>query len=163
MTDRAAILQKAVERHMPETNGISSGKNTEETYIIISNICLFWCLYETDLGICLIFLWTWNACDASDREYIDRMLYKWDLPVGRILHVLLLEEMDGKRWDRSRYTERKTGTDMDKNRKRYTAGRCAGMPIRQKKRTASAVLLSVKTKLFQLYRISNRKHIHIIF
>ena len=163
MTDRAAGLQKAVERHMPETNGISSGKNMEETYIIISNICLFWCLHETDLGICLIFLRTWNACDASDWEYTDRMLYKWDLPVGRILHVLLLEEMDGKRWDRSRYTERKTGTDMDKNRKRYTAGKCASMPIRQKKRTASAVLLSVKTKLFQLYRISNRKHIHIIF
>ncbi len=94
MTDRAAGLQKAVERHMPETNGISSGKNTEETYIIISNICLFWCLYETDLGICLIFLWTWNAYDASDREYTDRMLYKWNLSVGRILHVLLLEEMD---------------------------------------------------------------------
>lgn len=92
MTDCAAILQKAVERHMPETNGISSGKNTEETYIIISNICLFWCLYETDLGICHIFLRTWNACDASDREYTDRMLYKWDLPVGRILYVLLLEE-----------------------------------------------------------------------
>lgn len=96
MTDRAAGLQKAVERrHMPETNGRSSGKNTEETYIIISNICLFWCLYETDLGICLIFLWTWNAYDASDREYTDRMLYKWNLSVGRILHVLLLEEMDG--------------------------------------------------------------------
>lgn len=94
MTDRAAGLQKAVERHMPETNGRSSGKNTEETYIIISNICLFWCLYETDLGICLIFLWTWNAYDASDREYTDRMLYKWNLSVGRILHVLLLEEMD---------------------------------------------------------------------
>ena len=95
MTDRAAGLQKAVERHMPETNGRSSGKNTEEAYIIISNICLFWCLYETDLGICLIFLWTWNAYDASDREYTDRMLYKWNLSVGRILHVLLLEEMDG--------------------------------------------------------------------
>ena len=95
MTDRAAGLQKAVERHMPETNGRSSGKNTEETYIIIRNICLFWCLYETDLGICLIFLWTWNAYDASDREYTDRMLYKWNLSVGRILHVLLLEEMDG--------------------------------------------------------------------
>lgn len=94
MTDRAAGLQKAVERHMPETNGRSSGKNTEETYIIISNICLFWCLYETDLGICLIFLWTWNAYDASDREYTDRMLYEWNLSVGRILHVLLLEEMD---------------------------------------------------------------------
>ena len=47
------------------------------------------------MGICLIFLWTWNAYDASDREYTDRMLYKWNLSVGRILHVLLLEEMDG--------------------------------------------------------------------
>ena len=94
MTDCAAGLQKAVERHMSETNGISSGKNTEETYIIISNICLFWCLYETDLGICLIFLWTWNVCDASDREYTDRMLYNWNLSAGRILYVLLLEEMD---------------------------------------------------------------------
>lgn len=34
---------------MPETNGISSGKNTEETYIIISNICLF--------GVCMRRIW----------------------------------------------------------------------------------------------------------
>ena len=87
MTDRAAGLQKAVERHMPETNGISSGKNTEETYIIISNICLFWCLHETDLGMCLIFLRTWNACDVSDSKRFlwefdhDRMYPAWILSV----------------------------------------------------------------------------------
>ena len=134
MTDRAAGLQKAVERHMSETNGISSGKNTEETYIIISNICLFWCLYETDLGICLIFLWTWNVCDASDREYTDRMLYNWNLSVGRILYVLLLEEMDQSSGIEAGIQKGKPAQISDKNRDRYTAGRCVGMPGRQKKR-----------------------------
>ncbi len=96
-------------------------------------------------------------------EYTDRVLYNWNLSVGRILYVLLLEEMDGSSGIEAGIQKGKPAQISDKNRDRYTAGRCVGMPGRQKKRELQCSSLRFKTKLSQLFRISNRKHIHIIF
>ena len=55
-------------------------------YIYInSDICLFWCPYETYHRLCVILFWAWNACDVSDP---GRFL--WDFNYDRLYPAWIL-------------------------------------------------------------------------